>query len=98
MDIFEEIKVKGFADEYIDPSLDLFAEIENLKKLKMPLYLPTITRKVTYRILPIILAIAWAFLSRQLKRMQTLLFLQGYILWPKQLKYYRQIKRFYYRI
>ena len=34
MDIFEEIKVKGFADEYIDPSLDLFAEIDRLKKEK----------------------------------------------------------------
>jgi quinolinate synthase len=34
MDIFEEIKVKGFVDEYIDPSLDLFAEIEKLKKEK----------------------------------------------------------------
>lgn len=34
MDTFEEIRVKGFADEYIDPSLDLFAEIEKLKKEK----------------------------------------------------------------
>lgn len=34
MDIFEEINVKGFADEYIDPSLDLFAEIDRLKKEK----------------------------------------------------------------
>ena len=34
MDIFEEIKVRGFADEHIDPSLDLFAEIEKLKKEK----------------------------------------------------------------
>jgi quinolinate synthase len=34
MDTFEEIQVKGFADEYIDPSLDLFAEIEKLKKEK----------------------------------------------------------------
>ena len=34
MDIFEEIKVKGFVDEHIDPSLDLFAEIEKLKKEK----------------------------------------------------------------
>src|SRR3954463_13670482 len=34
MDIFEEIKVKGFAEEYIDPTLDLFAEIEKLKKEK----------------------------------------------------------------
>ncbi|MDB5001204.1 MAG: quinolinate synthetase [Mucilaginibacter sp.] len=34
MDIFEEIKVKGFVDEYIDPSLDLFGEIEKLKKEK----------------------------------------------------------------
>jgi quinolinate synthase len=34
MDTFDEIKVKGFADEYIDPSLDLFDEIERLKKEK----------------------------------------------------------------
>ncbi|MFD0795337.1 quinolinate synthase NadA [Mucilaginibacter litoreus] len=34
MNIFEEINVKGFADEYIDPSLDLFTEIDKLKKEK----------------------------------------------------------------
>ncbi len=34
MNTFEEIQVKGFVDEYIDPSLDLFAEIEKLKKEK----------------------------------------------------------------
>ncbi|OOQ61324.1 quinolinate synthase NadA [Mucilaginibacter pedocola] len=34
MDIFEEIKTNGFADEYIDPSLDLFEEINKLKKEK----------------------------------------------------------------
>src|SRR5436190_13310361 len=34
MDTFEEINVKGFADEYIDPTLDLFSEIEKLKKEK----------------------------------------------------------------
>ncbi len=34
MDTFEEIQVNGFVDEYIDPSLDLFAEIEKLKKEK----------------------------------------------------------------
>ena len=34
MDTFEEINVKGFADEFIDPSLDLFDEIEKLKKEK----------------------------------------------------------------
>jgi len=34
MDTFEEINVKGFADEYIDPALDLFDEIERLKKEK----------------------------------------------------------------
>jgi len=34
MDTFEEINVKGFADEYIDPALDLFEEIERLKKEK----------------------------------------------------------------
>jgi len=34
MDTFEEINVKGFVDEFIDPSLDLFYEIERLKKEK----------------------------------------------------------------
>ncbi|MBS1524297.1 MAG: quinolinate synthase NadA [Bacteroidetes bacterium] len=34
MDTFEEINVKGYADEYIDPALDLFDEINRLKKEK----------------------------------------------------------------
>jgi len=34
MDTLAEINVKGFADEFIDPSLDLFEEIEKLKKEK----------------------------------------------------------------
>jgi len=34
MDTFEEIRVKGFVDEKIDPTLDLFEEIEKLKKEK----------------------------------------------------------------
>jgi quinolinate synthase len=34
MDIFEEINVKGFVDEPIDPTLDLFDEIEKLKREK----------------------------------------------------------------
>jgi quinolinate synthase len=34
MNVAEEIEIKGFADEYIDPTLDLFDEIEKLKKQK----------------------------------------------------------------
>src|ERR1700712_5544349 len=34
MDTFEEINVLGFVDVPIDPSLDLFAEIDRLKKEK----------------------------------------------------------------
>jgi len=34
MDTFEELRLKGFVDEKIDPTLDLFAEIEKLKKEK----------------------------------------------------------------
>lgn len=34
MNTLEEINLKGFAEEEIDPSLDLFAEIEKLKKEK----------------------------------------------------------------
>lgn len=34
MDLKEELKVKGYVEEAIDPTLDLFAEIERLKKEK----------------------------------------------------------------
>jgi quinolinate synthase len=34
MNTFEEINLKGYVDEEIDPTLDLFAEIEKLKKQK----------------------------------------------------------------
>src|SRR3954465_16064221 len=34
MNTLEEINLKGYAEEYINPSLDLFAEIEKLKKEK----------------------------------------------------------------
>src|ERR1700744_2430941 len=34
MNTFEEINLKGYADEIIDPSLDLFVEIEKIKKEK----------------------------------------------------------------
>lgn len=34
MNIFEEINVKGFLDEPVDPRLDLFSEIEKLKREK----------------------------------------------------------------
>jgi quinolinate synthase len=34
MDFLEEIDIKGFVDEEIDPTLDLYAEIEKLKKEK----------------------------------------------------------------
>lgn len=34
IDVLEEINKKGFAEEEIDPTLDLFAEIEKLKKEK----------------------------------------------------------------
>jgi quinolinate synthase len=34
MDVLEEINVKGFVDEEVDPTLDLYAEIEKLKKQK----------------------------------------------------------------
>src|SRR6201985_3638586 len=34
MNTFEEINVKGFVEEYIDPTLDLFDEIEKLKRQK----------------------------------------------------------------
>src|SRR5215217_8945572 len=34
MDILDEINLKGYAEEIIDPTLDLFDEIEKMKKEK----------------------------------------------------------------
>src|SRR3984885_3875302 len=34
MNIFEEINLKGYVEEMIDPTLDLFDEIEKIKKEK----------------------------------------------------------------
>jgi len=34
MDTFEELNIKGFIDEPIDPTLDLFDEIKKLKREK----------------------------------------------------------------
>jgi quinolinate synthase len=34
MDVLEEINIKGFVEEYVDPTLDLYVEIEKLKKQK----------------------------------------------------------------
>jgi quinolinate synthase len=34
MDVLEEINIKGFVEEEVDPTLDLYAEIEKLKKQK----------------------------------------------------------------
>lgn len=34
MDVLEEIEIKGFVEEEIDPTLDLYAEIEKLKQQK----------------------------------------------------------------
>jgi hypothetical protein len=46
-----QVEEKGFLDVEIDPTLDLFHEIERLKKEKMPSYLRTTTRNQTYRTL-----------------------------------------------
>ena len=37
IDVLEEINKKGFAEEEIDPTNDIFAKIKNLKKKKIPL-------------------------------------------------------------
>jgi quinolinate synthase len=44
-----EIERNGFLDIEPDPSLDLFAEIERLKKEKMPFCWRITTRSRTYR-------------------------------------------------
>ena len=94
MDTLVEINQKGFADEYIDPTLDLFDEIEKLKKKKMLLFWLIITRNPIFRMLPIILATVWDYRSRQQKPMPILSFLPECISWPKQLKFYPQPKKY----
>jgi hypothetical protein len=53
------IAEKGFLDIEVDPTLDIFSEIEKLKKEKMPSSWRIITRNPISRMWPIILAIVW---------------------------------------
>lgn len=48
------LEKKGFLDIEVNPALDLFLEIEKLKKEKMQLYWPIITRSPIYRMLLIL--------------------------------------------
>lgn len=57
---FAAIEKAGFLDIDIDPSIDLFAEIEKLKKEKTQSYWLIITRSRIFRMWPIILVIASA--------------------------------------
>lgn len=50
----DKLAVLGYLDLEVDPTLDLVAEINRLKKEKMPCYWRIITRRVIYRMLPII--------------------------------------------
>ena len=59
----------------------------------MLLFWLIITRSLIYRILLIILAIAWDYRSKPPKQMPILLFLPVCISWPKQQKYYLQQKK-----
>jgi hypothetical protein len=61
----------GFLDIDIDPSLDLFQAIQNLKTKKMPSFLHTITRSRTYRMWQTSLVIALAFLKKHKALLQT---------------------------
>jgi quinolinate synthase len=55
----KNLKTKGFLDIELDPTLDLFSEIEKLKKEKMQCCWRIITRSRIYRMWLIILAIVW---------------------------------------
>jgi quinolinate synthase len=64
-----EVQEKGFLDVGIDPMLDLFAEIERLKKEKNAIILAHLYR--IYRTLPIMLATALALPSRRPEQTRT---------------------------
>ena len=49
-----DVEKAGFLDIELDPTLDLFAEIEKLKKRRMPYCWPITTRSRIYRMWRII--------------------------------------------
>lgn len=57
-EISEMILKHGYLPESIPASMDLFEEIEKLKKEKMPSYWRITTRSPTFRMWPILLVIA----------------------------------------
>lgn len=70
-DAKKNLQHNGFLDISVDPSLDLFAAIENLKRKKMLSFWRTITRNRISRILQITSETVWGLVSRLRKRMQT---------------------------
>lgn len=56
----KDLEQKGYLDLDLDPTIDFVEEIQRLKKKKMRLFWRIITKSLKFRMLQIILAIAWA--------------------------------------
>lgn len=53
-DNLKELEEKGFLERTVDPTLDLFEEIEKLKRERTQLFLLIIIRKAIFKILQIL--------------------------------------------
>lgn len=83
----DKLQEKGFLDLEIDARLDIFAEIERLKKEKMQSSSHTTTRNQTYKTWQTILEIVLGWPKKPAKPMPALSYLPAYTSWQKQPKF-----------
>lgn len=83
----DRVGKRGWLDVKVDPTIDIFAEIARLKKKKMQLFSPIITKMQTSRMLLILSETVSDFRRKQSELKLRSSFSPVFISWPKRRKF-----------